>query len=391
MSEFRPSGVQQAIYARGLRGEKPAYPLTADGLEAAARAILSPEAFAYIAGSAGEERTAAANREAFERRRIVPRMMRGTARSDLSTTVLGKPMTFPVLAAPVGVLALAHRDGELAVARATAELDVVNVVSTAGSHTMEEIAAAAPAGRRWFQLYWPSDPELAESFVSRADAAGFGAIVVTLDTWSLGWRPRDLALAHLPFLGGNGIANYLADPFFRSKLRRPPEESPEAFAEAVMRWAAIFGNPSLGWDDLARLRAWTNLPIVVKGVLHPGDARAAVDAGADGIVVSNHGGRQLDRSIASLDALPAIVDAVGDRTSVLFDSGIRSGADVLVALAIGARAVFVGRPYAYGLAIGGADGVSHVFRTLLADFDSALALAGIGAVARLDRSALVAD
>jgi isopentenyl diphosphate isomerase/L-lactate dehydrogenase-like FMN-dependent dehydrogenase len=390
MPVFDPAGVQRAIYFNGLSGTLPALPMTAEGWEAAARERMAPEAFAYIAGGAGSEHTVRANLAAFERRRVVPRMLREVGPRNFTTTVLGKQLSFPLLAAPIGVMSLAHEDGELAAARATSKLGLTQIVSTAASRALEDVAAAAPDGSRWFQLYWPKDVEVAESFVRRADLAGYEAIVVTLDTWSLGWRPRDLALAHLPFLRGNGIANYLADPVFRSKLRREPEESQAAFTEAVMLWAASFGNPALRWSDIKRLREWTTLPIVLKGILHPDDARAALDAGVDGIVVSNHGGRQVDRSIASLDALPAVAAAVAGKASVLFDSGIRCGGDILIALALGAQAVLIGRPYVYGLALAGEEGVAHVFRCLLADLDASLALAGRDSVAALDPSVFAA-
>jgi isopentenyl diphosphate isomerase/L-lactate dehydrogenase-like FMN-dependent dehydrogenase len=384
MPVFDPAGVQRAIYFNGLGGNVPALPMTADGWEAAARELMTPEAFAYIAGGSGSEHTVRENIAAFDRYRVVPRMLREVGSRDFSTTVLGKKMAFPLLAAPIGVMGLAHEDAEASCARATAKLGITQVVSTAATRALEDVAAAAPDGSRWFQLYWPKDIDVAESFVRRAEIAGYDAIVVTLDTWSLGWRPRDLALAHLPFLRGNGIANYLADPAFRSKLRREPEESEAAFTEAVMLWSATFGNPGLRWSDLARVREWTSLPVLVKGVMHPDDARAALDAGVDGIVVSNHGGRQVDRGIAAIDALGPVAKAVGGKASVLFDSGIRCGADVLVALALGAQAVLVGRPYVYGLAIGGEEGVAHVFRCLLADLDASMALAGRQSVASLD-------
>jgi isopentenyl diphosphate isomerase/L-lactate dehydrogenase-like FMN-dependent dehydrogenase len=360
--------------------------MTAAGWEAAAREVMTPEAFAYVAGGSGSEHTLRANLAAFERHAIVPRMLREVGPRDFSTTVLGKKMAFPLLAAPIGVMGLAHENAEAEAARAAAKLGLTAIVSTAATRALEDVAAAAPDGSRWFQLYWPKDMEIAESFVRRAEIAGYEAIVVTLDTWSLGWRPRDLALAHLPFLRGNGIANYLADPVFRSKLRREPEESEAAFTEAVMLWSAIFGNPMLRWSDLAKLREWTSLPVLVKGVCHPDDARAALDAGVDGIIVSNHGGRQVDRGIGALDALPGVAAAVRGKASVLFDSGIRCGADILIALALGAQAVLVGRPYVYGLALGGEEGVAHVFRCLLADLDASLALCGRQSVASLDAS-----
>jgi isopentenyl diphosphate isomerase/L-lactate dehydrogenase-like FMN-dependent dehydrogenase len=209
--------------------------------------------------------------------------------------------------------------------------------------------------------------------------------VVTLDTWALAWRPRDLEHAYLPMLQGLGIANYLSDPAFCAGLLRTPEEDPVA---AVLHWAAMFGNPSLTWADIAWLRGQTNLPILVKGVCHPDDARAAIDSGVDGIVVSNHGGRQIDGARPALDCLPDVCAVTGE-TPVLFDSGIRSGSDIVKALALGARAVLVGRPYVYGLAIGGAEGVRHVLRCLLAELDLTVALSGHSTVATLNRDLLV--
>ena len=382
------SDVQNDIYLRGLAGARPDLPMTAEGLERRAREVMTPEAFAYVAGGAGAEHTMRANLEAFAKWRIVPRMLREVTGRDVAATVLGRTMPLPILTAPVGVLTLAHPEGEVAVAKAAARVGVTSIVSTASANPMEEVAAAAPDASRWYQLYWPRDPEIAESFVRRAERAGYGAIVVTLDTWTLGWRPRDLELAHLPFLRGVGVAQYFSDPVFRSKLARPPEESLEAARDAIMFWAGLFGNPALRWADLRMLRGWTSLPIVVKGIAHPDDARAALDAGAAGVIVSNHGGRQVDRAIASLDALPAIADAVGANATVLFDSGIRCGADILIALALGADAVLIGRPYVYGLALGGEAGVEHVLRMLLSDLDASLALAGYRAVRDLNRSAL---
>lgn len=364
------------IYLRGLAGERPDLPMTADGLEAAAREALPVEAFSYVAGGASTERTIAANREAFARWRIVPRMLRGVTERDLSTTVLGTPMTAPVLTAPVGVLGLVHPDADLAVTRAAAALGLTSVLSTASSITLEDVAAAAPDAPRWFQLYWPRDPDVAESLVRRAETAGYRAIMVTVDTWSLGWRPRDLQLAHLPFLRAKGIANYLSDPVFRARLDAPPEESAQAMQLAVRIWVELFGNPALGWSDLSLLREWTRLPVLIKGICHPDDARAALDHGADGLVVSNHGGRQVDGARAALDCLPDVLTAVSGRAPVLLDSGIRCGADVLIALALGARAVLLGRPWVYGLGLAGQRGVEHVLRVLLGDLDLALALAG---------------
>jgi lactate 2-monooxygenase len=256
---------------------------------------------------------------------------------------------------------------------------------------MEHIAAAAPDGARWYQLYWPRDDEVAESLVRRAQASGYRAIVLTADTWALGWRPRDLALGHLPFLRGSGIANYLSDPVFRSRLTQPPEASEDALRNAILTWVGMFGNPTLTFADIARLKSWTTLPVLVKGICAAEDARAALDAGADGLVVSNHGGRQVDGARAALDCLVDVVDAVGERAPVLFDSGIRTGADVVVALALGAAAVLLGRPWVYGLGLAGQRGVEHVLRCLLADFDIELALAGYRTPAELNRGALVRE
>lgn len=380
---------QNEIYLRGLGGELPELPMTADGLEQRAREVLGAAEYAYIAGSASSGRTAAANRAAFDKHRIVPRMLRGTTgpgARDLSVDVLGTHLAAPVLTAPIGVLELVHPQGEVVVAEVTRELGIGSVLSTAASSTIEDVGAVA--GDWWYQLYWPADDELARSFVERAERAGAKAVVVTADTPSLGWRPQDLALGHLPFLAAKGIANYLSDPVFRAKLPAPPEQSEDAMRIAVLTWVGLFGNHTLRPADMTRLREWTDLPIAVKGILHPDDARAVVDAGADGVIVSNHGGRQVDGAIAALDALPAVASTIGDRADVLFDSGVRTGSDVLIALALGAKAVLFGRPYAYGLGIAGRDGARHALRLLLADFDSALGLSGRSSAAALDRSLL---
>lgn len=363
---------QYEIYLQGLGGTRPDLPMTIAAVEAAALERMTPQAAGYVAGGAGVEETVRANRKAFDRWRILPRMLRGVTERDLSTTVCGTPMPAPVMLAPVGVLGIVHPEGERAVARAAAATGVPMILSTAASNSLEDVAAEAGDAPRWFQLYWPKDRGVAASLVRRAERAGYRAVVVTLDTWTLGWRPRDLAQAYLPFLTGEGLANYFSDPVFRAGLAAPPEEDRQA---AVLHWIQMFGDPSLTFDDLSWLSGQTELPVLVKGICHPDDARAAVDAGVHGIIVSNHGGRQVDGAAAALDCLPAVVAAAGE-VPVLFDSGVRSGADILKAVALGARAVLVGRPYAYGLALAGADGVRHVLRCLLADFDLALALSG---------------
>jgi len=384
--------LQNEIYFRGLSAELPALPMTAAGLDAAAKRSLSAQAYAYVAGSASSERTADANITAFDRHRIVPRMWRGSSAPDgrdLRTTVLGTELAAPVLTAPVGVLELVHPAAECAVAEATKGLGIGTVVSTASSTPMEDVAAAA--GDWWFQLYWPADDEVARSLVERATSAGAKAIVVTADTPGMGWRPRDLELAHLPFLQAKGLANYFSDPVFRSRLNAPPEASEEARQMAVLAWIGMFGNHTLRLKDLARLQEWTDLPVVVKGVLHPDDASALLDTGATGVIVSNHGGRQVNGAIAALDALPGVAAAVGDRGTVLFDSGIRCGADVVIALALGADAVLYGRPWVYGLGVAGKAGVEHALRCLLADVDLTMAMAGIRSVTDIDAAILASN
>jgi lactate 2-monooxygenase len=381
---------QNEVYLNGLFGTQPTLPFGWREMEAAAYAAMTPGAIGYVAGGAGGEDTMAANRAAFDRWRLVPRMLRGipAARSH-ETTVLRTTMPAPVMLAPVGVLSIVHADAEAAVARAAARLGVPFVVSTASSTTMEDIAAAgeqAGAGSpRWYQLYWPSDRDLAASFVARAEAAGYEALVVTLDTWQLGWRPRDLSQAYLPFLQSEGVANYFVDPVFRKGLEKTPEEDS---GPAVLKFVGLFNNPTLTWDDLAWLREQTSLPIVLKGIQHPDDVRRAADAGVQGVVCSNHGGRQVDGAIGSLDALPSLVEAAGE-LPVLFDSGIRTGADACKALALGAAAVLLGRPYVHGLALAGEEGVHHVLRCFLADLDLQAGLAGHASVSELGRDSLV--
>jgi lactate 2-monooxygenase len=363
---------QYEVYLAGMLGQTPPLPFSYDELEARAREAMKPEAHDYVAGSAESEATARANREAFDAWRIVPRMLRDVSARDLSVEILGTRLPAPVMLSPVGVQGIVHPDGEMATARAAAALGVPMVLSTASSTTMEEVAEALGETPRWFQLYWPSDRELAASFLDRAGRSGYSAIVVTLDTWLLGWRPRDLDHAYLPFLFSQGIANYLSDPVFRSRLPKPPEEDPQA---AIMQFVGVFSDPSVTWESLGFLRENTRLPILLKGILHPDDAARAADEGIDGIVVSNHGGRQVDGAIGALEALPGVIEAAGE-VPVLFDSGIRTGADAFKAIALGARAVLLGRPYIWGLGIAGEEGVRHVIRSFLAQLDLTLALSG---------------
>jgi isopentenyl diphosphate isomerase/L-lactate dehydrogenase-like FMN-dependent dehydrogenase len=379
---------QYEIYLRGMAGQRPARTLDWRRLEQDALQLLRRGPRGYIAGGAGLGETMRANREAFDHWRLRPRMLRDVSQRSLARTVLGTELPAPVLLAPIGVQTLAHPDGELAMARGAAQVGVPLVASSAASHTIEQIAQEAGDLPCWYQLYWPRDRELARSFVQRAEHAGYRAIVVTLDTWLLGWRPADLSEAFLPFLWGEGNKNYLEDPVFQGLLEVTPEQDMQA---AVAQWAWQFANPSVTWTDLAFLRECTDLPIVLKGIVHPEDARLAVEHGVEGVLVSNHGGRQVDGAIGALDALPGVVEAIDGRCEVLFDSGIRSGADALKALALGARAVLLGRPYIWGMALGGAEGVAEVLRSFLADLDLAMALSGYASIDEVDTDALVAQ
>jgi L-lactate dehydrogenase (cytochrome) len=369
-----PADYYREIYMRGLAGESPAVPVSVAELELAATEAMEPRAAVYVGAGAGSEDTIRANAEAFRRHRIVPRMLRDVSKRDLSTTVLATEMPAPLLLAPIGVQKVLHDEGELATARAAAAVGVPMIASSASHFTLEEIAEAGGPAPRWFQLYWANDRRLMESFVGRAERAGYEAIVVTVDTFIPGWKPRDLQQAWLPFLEGMGVGNYFQDPVFREALEQTPEEDQGA---ATGHFIGVQANPSLTWDQLATLRDLTSLPIVVKGIQHVDDAREAARRGLDGIVVSNHGGRQVDGAIASLDALGPIAEAVGGELAVLFDSGVRGGADVLKALALGADAVCLGRPYLWGLTLGGEAGVEAVLRMVLGELDLTMALCGL--------------
>jgi isopentenyl diphosphate isomerase/L-lactate dehydrogenase-like FMN-dependent dehydrogenase len=407
---------QSSIYRAGASGERPRVPVGWNALERAAEKAMSRDAWAYVGGSSGVERTVDANHAAFDDWRIVPRVLRDVSQRDLSIELFGHSYPSPVIAAPVGVLELVHHEADLAVARATRALGMPYIYSNQASTPMEAIAAVSGDAPHWFQLYWSSSDELVASLLRRAEASGAQAIVVTLDTHMLGWRPRDLDAAFLPFIHGQGIAQYTSDPVFRELVRnRPPStgpapkvtiaairtlldmtrnypggslRSPEPRA-AVETFLDVFSRSSLTWENLAFARAHTSLPILLKGIQHPDDARLAIEHGVDGIVVSNHAGRQLDGAVGSLAALPAIAEAVAGRIPVLLDSGVRTGTDVLKALALGAAAVCVGRPYVYGLAIDGAKGAEAVLRRIVAELDIALGLSGHKSIAELGPDALV--
>jgi len=380
-----PADYYREIYLRGLGGETPAIPVSVAELEQVAVEAMEPRAANYVGAGAGGEDTIRANAEAFRRRRIVPRMLRDVAERDLSTEVLGTAMPAPLMLAPIGVQQVLHEEGELATARAAAAVGTPMIASTAAHFSLEEIAEAGGEAPRWFQLYWANDIRLVESFVGRAERAGYGAIVVTVDTFIPGWKPRDLQGAWLPFLEGKGVANYFQDPVFREALEKTPEDDQGA---ATGHFLGVQANPSLTWDDLAQLREMTSLPILVKGVQHVDDARKAMRRGLDGIVVSNHGGRQVDGAIASLDALEPIAEAVGGDVAILFDSGVRGGADVLKALALGADAVCLGRPYVWGLTLGGQAGVEAVLKMVLAELDLTMALCGLTRPGEINRELL---
>jgi lactate 2-monooxygenase len=387
---------QTSIYLQGVSGRRPRVPIDPERLEAAARKAMRADHFAYVKAGAGTEDTIRENRAAFARHRIVPRMLRGVERPDASVELFGR------------------RLADVAVARAARRTGVPMIFSNQASRPMEECAEALGDSPHWFQLYWSTSNELVESLVGRAEACGCEAIVLTLDTTTVGWRPRDLEPAFLPFLRGQGIAQYTSDPVFRRLMAAgstgaaTPQPAPTPHAlrtlvaltraypgsflrnarsgdgrAAVQRFTEIFSRPSLSWADLPFLRERTKLPILLKGIVHPDDARQALDAGVDGIVVSNHGGRQVDGAIATLDALPAVAAAVDGRVPVLLDSGIRAGADIFKALALGASAVLIGRAYVYGLAVAGEDGVAEVLDNLRAELDLTMALAGCGSLAEV--------
>ena len=383
MPEEMSFPVGPATLAEIYLGSADQLPLDPDEWESRAAAALEPGPFDYIAGGAGSESTMRANRDAFARWRLRPAMLAGNEQRDLRVSVLGTSSPAPFLLAPVGVLSAAHPDGDLAVARAAAATGVPWVVSTAASTPMEAIAETMGAAPRWYQLYWVNDREVVASLVQRAEAAGHAAIVLTLDTLQLGWRVRDLRNRYLPFILGDGIAQFTSDPVFRSRLPVSPEEDPRGAGAAMV---GMFSNLGLRWDDLAWLRERTRLPLLAKGVLRADDARRVLDAGFQGIIVSNHGGRQVDGAVAALDALVEVRDALGDSAVVLMDGGIRRGADVIKALALGANAVLLGRPYVYGLAVAGQAGVERVIHSLMAEIDLTLALIGGRDVKALDRS-----
>jgi lactate 2-monooxygenase len=377
---------QNEIYYKGLRGVLPRLPVDFKLLEQRAQAAMPASVLSYVQGGCGDEFTQRHNADAFNHWGLIPRMMVDCSTRDLSIELFGLKLPTPIFLSPIGVLGICTTNGhgDLDVAQASALTGVPMIASTLSNDPLETVAKSLGETPGFFQLYTPKDKALAESLVHRAEAAGFKGIVVTLDTWLTGWRPRDLNAANFPQLQGHVLQNYFTDPCFRATLAKPPEEDPSA---AIMQWAQTFGK-ALTWADLPWLRSLTKLPLILKGICHPDDARRAIDGGADGIYCSNHGGRQANGGVAAIDVLPAIVEASG-KTPVLFDSGVRYGSDIAKALAMGATAVGIGRPYAYGLALDGTDGVIHVLRSLLAEADLLMAVDGFPTLAALRQAGVV--
>ena len=384
MSHF--GDFQNEIYRDGLRGVVPRLPVDFVSLEQKAEAVMPASVLSYVQGGCGDEATQRRNAMAFHHWGIIPRMMVNCATRDLSVDLFGLKLATPVFLSPIGVLGICTPDGhgDLHVARAAASIGVPMIASTLCNDPLEVIADTLGETPGFFQLYTPKDKELAESLVHRAETAGYKAIVVTLDTWVTGWRPRDLNSGNFPQLRGHVLQNYFSDPRFRAMLEKLPEED---IGAAVGQWAQTFGKV-LTWADMPWLRSLTKLPLVLKGICHPEDARRAIDAGADGIYCSNHGGRQANGGVAAIDMLPAVVEASAG-TPVLFDSGVRSGSDIVKALAMGAAAVGIGRPYVYGLALDGTAGVVHVLKSMLAEADLLMAVDGFPTLSALRHAGVI--
>lgn len=411
---------QKNIYINGMSGRRPLIPTDTNKLRQHARERLTAEAYAYIAGGAGMEDTIGTNRSDFDKWKIVPRMLRDVSERDTSLTLFGQSLPSPFLLAPIGVLEMAHSKADRAVAQAAKNTQTPMIFSNQASVSMESCARVLEDSPHWFQLYWSKSDELVASLVKRAEDCGCSAIVVTLDTTILGWRNQDLDLAHLPFLHGKGIAQYTSDPVFTRLLGEKSSEAdtqtsqrinpttlaalfklawrfPGRFAtnlssgvplKSIRKFIEIYSRPSLTWDNLAFLREHTSLPILLKGILHPDDALKALQYGINGIVVSNHGGRQVDGAISTIEALPGITKAINGQIPVLMDSGIRGGSDAFKALALGATAVCIGRPYVYALALAGSAGVEELINNYNADFELTMALAGCKSLAEINRNSL---
>jgi lactate 2-monooxygenase len=377
--------IQMKRYESGDHATK-LLPVSFEEWEDRAKKIIAAAPFGYVYGAAGAGETHRSNLDAFKKYRLRPRVCCDISKRDLTTTLLGHSFPVPFMLAPIGVNTILHTDGELAPAKAAAKLGVPYILSNVSSIPMEKVAEVMGNGIRWFQLYPPKNRELTQSFLERAKSAGFSAIVITVDSTLLGWRETDLGNAYLPFLSGHGMGNYFTDPVFRSMLRETPEQN---MKEAAKKALEEGNNTCFTWKELDFIRQQTQLPLLIKGITHPEDAIMAVEHGVDGIIVSNHGGRQLDGAVATLDMLPSIHEAVGGKVPILMDSGIRRGADVLKALALGASAVLVGRPYAYALTVAGETGVQEVIEQLIAETDLQLAISGRSSIREIDASLVV--
>lgn len=377
--------IQNNIYQTMMDPDPKRLPVKFEKWQERAREVLEDGPYDYIAGGAGGEQTMKDNLDAFQRWKIIPRMLREVKERDLSVELFGETYGFPVLQAPIGAQSIIHPDGEIASAKASAKLGVPFIASSASTAPMEKVAEAIGDAPRWFQLYWGKDPDVTASFLQRAEASGYSAIVVTLDTPMMAWRESDLENVYLPFLIGEGVGNYFTDPAFCSKLEKSPEDDPTA---AIMYWTQIFGNTSLTWDDISFLKKHTKLPIILKGIIHAEDAKLALEHEVDGIIVSNHGGRQVDGALSALEALPLVCDIIQEQIPVFMDSGIRRGSDIIKAMSLGAQAVLVGRPCMYGLAVAGEQGVQSVLQNLLADLDITMTLAGEKSISKLSKTML---
>lgn len=378
--------VDNSVVSRMKESENQELPYSYHEWERRAREVLEIGPFSYIEGNAGTGETYRANLTAFKEWKIRPRMLRNVQNRDLSIDLFGRTYKYPFLLAPIGVQRIMHSDGELASARAAAKMGIPFIASTATSYSMEEIASVMGEAPRWFQLYWSKDNDITLSMLKRAENSGYSAIVLTVDSATFAWRVKDLENGYSPFKQGIGVSNYFTDPVFCSKLVKPPTED---MGSALEYFYSIITNPTITWEHLGFLRDNTKLPIIIKGIVDPEDAKLAVEYGADGIVVSNHGGRQLDGSIATLNALPAICEKVAGKIPVLLDSGIRTGTDIIKAISLGADAVLLGRPFAYGLAVGGQKGVERVISNLISDTDYSLGLSGYNSIKSLDRTLLI--
>lgn len=361
------------------------FPFSFEEWEQRAASSMQAGGYGYACSGAGRGETARRNEEAFRKWAIVPRMLSDVSDADMSVTLFGRTYERPFLLAPIGMQKLAHPEGELASVRAAASLNIPFILSTVASHSIEEVAHAAPTGSKWFQLYWSNNERVSFSMVERAEKAGYEAIVITVDTVRPGFRDTDIRSGFSPLAKGLGKANYISDPAFMKSLKNSDEVS---VAAAIME---NIQSLSLHWKHIAKLKERTKLPILLKGILHPEDARTALEYGVDGLIVSNHGGRQLDGVIAAIDALPSIAATVQKRVPILFDSGIRRGIDAVKALALGADAILIGRPFLYGLAAHGQQGVEKVMEDFIRETEISLSLSGIADLSQIGRLKMVRD